>query len=135
MTDETALAVAGRAPGPTTTATAPEDRGRLEIAEQVVERVAAIAACEVPGVRRVGSGLESVVGRRYPKVRAQVAGGHVRVRVDVAVGWPAPLARTAAAVRTRVRERLSALVGLTVDVVDVTVATVEVPTRDDRRVQ
>lgn len=135
MTDETALAVAGRAPGPTATATAPEDRGRLEIAEQVVERVAAIAACEVPGVRRVGSGLEGVVGRRYPKVRAQVAGGHVRVRVDVAVGWPAPLARTAAAVRTRVRERLSALVGLTVDVVDVTVATVAVPTRDDRRVQ
>ncbi len=134
VTDETAVAVAGRAPRPT--ATAPEERGRLEIAEQVVQRVAAIAACEVPGVRRVGSGLEGVVGRRYPKVQAQVAGGHVRVRVDIAVGWPAPLARTAAAVRTRVRERLSALVGLTVDVVDVTVATVEVPTRaDERRVQ
>lgn len=112
------------------------DRGRLDIAERVVERVATIAASEVDGVRRVGSGIEGVVGRQFPKASAEVGGGHARVALDIAVVWPAPLARTAGTVRERVRERLQSLVGLTVDAVDVTVATVVPDTpRDERRVQ
>ncbi len=113
----------------------PGDRGRLEIAEKVVERVAAFAAGEVRGVRRVGSGIEGVVGRRYPKAKAEVAGRHAKVRLDIAVAWPSPLGQTASAVRDRVREQLESLVGFTVDAVDVTVASVVPATREQRRVQ
>ncbi|NUO91780.1 MAG: Asp23/Gls24 family envelope stress response protein [Dermatophilaceae bacterium] len=114
----------------------PGRRGRLDIAERVVERVAVIAAAEVEGVRRVGSGLEGIVGRQYPKATAQVAGGRARVRLDIAVAWPVPLGRTAGAVRDHVGARLESLVGLTVDAVDVTVASVvpDAP-REQRRVQ
>lgn len=114
----------------------PGDRGRLDVADRVVERVAIIAAGEVAGVRNVGSGLEGIVGRQYPKATAQVAGGRARVRLDIAVAWPMPLGRTAGAVREHVREQLESLVGLTVDAVDVTVASVVADgPREQRRVQ
>jgi uncharacterized alkaline shock family protein YloU len=135
VNEESSSAASGSTATATATPTLPEpaERGRLDIAEQVVERIAAIAACEVPGVRRVGTGLEGVVGRQYPKAKAEVAGGHARVRLDIAVTWPSPLGRTAAAVRDRVREQLTSLVGLSVDAVDVTVATVPPPARSDQR--
>ena len=114
----------------------PAERGRLDVADRVVERVASIAACEVSGVRSVGSGLEGVVGRQYPKVGAQVAGGHARVQLDIAVDWPVPLASTAAQVRDHVRDRLTTLVGLAVDAVDVTIATIApAAASEHRRVQ
>lgn len=113
----------------------PGERGRLDIAERVVERVAHIAACEVKGVRSVGSSLEGVVGRQYPNVKAQMAGGHARVDVDIAVTWPIPLARTAAEVREHVSERLTSLLGVKVDAVDVTIATVSPAGTEHRRVQ
>ncbi|HET9631606.1 MAG TPA: Asp23/Gls24 family envelope stress response protein [Terrabacter sp.] len=113
----------------------PGERGRLDIAERVVERVAHIAACEVRGVRSVGSSLEGVVGRQYPNVKAQMAGGHARVDVDIAVSWPIPLARTAAEVREHVSERLTSLLGVKVDAVDVTIATVSPAGTEHRRVQ
>ncbi|MFM6849174.1 MAG: Asp23/Gls24 family envelope stress response protein [Terrabacter sp.] len=126
----------GGSVSPSASLSEPGSRGRLEIADHVVERVATIAAGEVPGVCTTGSGLESVVGRQYPKAKAEVAGGHTRVRLDIAVTWPAPLGRTAASVRQHVREQLEALVGLSVDVVDVTVAKLSTPDRSDpRRVQ
>ena len=132
MTDETTSSRSSPAAG----ASEAGARGRLHIADQVVEKVATIAAGEVPGVRTTGSGLESVVGRQYPKAKAEVAGGHAQVRLDIAVTWPAPLGRTAASVRQHVREQLESLVGLSVDVVDVTVATVSPADRSDpRRVQ
>lgn len=100
-------------------------RGRLEVAERAVERIATLAAGEVPGVQRTGSSyLESVIGHQYPSADAQVAGGHVKVSIDLAAVWPSPLAATAKSVRDRVRSQLEDLAGLTVDRVDVTVAKV-----------
>jgi uncharacterized alkaline shock family protein YloU len=120
-------------PGP---AADPGQRGRLDVAERVAARVASIAAGEVAGVVSTGSALEGVVGRRYPKADAEVAGGHAKVSLDIAVAWAMPLATTAATVRERVRSRLHELVGLQVDSVDVTVARVVRETRpSERRVQ
>lgn len=99
-------------------------RGRLEVGGRVAERIAGVAAQEVPGVVRSGSALEGVVGRRYPKVTADIAGQHVRVALEVAVEWPVPLATTAQSVRDQVRARLRELAGLDVDAVHVTVAQV-----------
>lgn len=134
MTDTTAAAASAATPA--AGLPEPAERGRLDIAAQVVERVATIAASEVRGVRSVGSGLEGMVGRQYPKAKAEVAGDQARVRLDIAVAWPSPLGRTAAAVRDRVRVQLQSLLGLTVDIVDVTVATVtQAAPPSDRRVQ
>jgi len=103
-------------------------RGRLTIAARVVETVATVAVNAVPGTAADGSGLDAVVGRRYPKVSADVAGDHATIRVDVAVEWGYPLADTAGAVRDRVRTQVRDLVGVEADTVDVTVARVVLPT-------
>ena len=115
---------------------APGDRGDLDIAGRVVQKVARIAAGEVPGVMSTGSGLDHLLGHRYPSADATVAGGHASIRVDLAVTWPSPLAQVCAQVRDHVRTRVNELIGLTVDVVDVTVSTVVHPTQTEaRRVQ
>ena len=101
----------------------PGHRGRLVVADRVVEKVASIAAAEVDGVVASGSGLGGLLGHRYPRADATIAGERARVHVEVAVSWPMPLAQVAAAVRQQVRRRLDELVGLAVDAVDVTAAT------------
>lgn len=100
------------------------DRGRLEVHERVHGRVATLAACEVDGVVPVHGGLDAVTGRELPRVRVREAGGRVRLDVDVAVRWPAPLDLTALAVRDLVARRVHDLTGAHVDAVDVTVARV-----------
>lgn len=97
-----------------------DDRGRLEISDHVVERIAVLAAGEVAGVASVGSTLEGAVGRRYPKARARVAGHRARLTVEVAVTWPFPLPQVSADVRDHVTARLQDLAGVAVDSLDVT---------------
>jgi len=70
-------------------------RGHLTIAPRVVEKVATVAVTEVNGVVPAGSGLDAMVGRRYPKVGVDIAGDRATIRVDVAVEWGRPLAATA----------------------------------------
>ena len=112
------------------------DRGSLQIADRVVERVATIAAAEVDGIVPSGSVLAGALGHRYPRADATVAGDRVRVHVEVAALWPSSLAEVSDRVRTRVGDQLGALVGLTVDAVDVTVATlVTAPTSQPRRLR
>lgn len=114
----------------------PGGRGRTVVADRVVERIATIAAREVTGVTQVGSALERVVGRQYPKADAKVAGDRARISVEIAVAWPTSLADVTARVRETVRARLGELAGLQVDTVDVTAAKVvhdDAPT--PRRVQ
>lgn len=111
-------------------------RGHLTIADRVVQRVAVTAASEVDGVVSIGSGLDQVLGHRYPKADATVAGNRARITVEVAVRWPHPLAEVSADVRQRVRQRVSELVGLQVDAVDVTAAKiVHAPESNVRQVQ
>lgn len=116
------------------TSTPAAERGRLEIRERVYTRVASMAAREVPDVVRVSGTLDAVTGRELPRVHAHVTGERVRLQVEVALRWPAPLADRAAAVRERVTERVRVLTGADVDLVDVTVARVVVPDTgsDDR---
>ncbi|MFD1056059.1 Asp23/Gls24 family envelope stress response protein [Terrabacter terrigena] len=133
LADERGQAVHGLVGAGARALAEPGERGRLEIAEKVVERVASFAAGEVRGVRRVGTGLEGVVGRQYPRAKAEVAGGRARIRMDIAVAWPSQLGQTARAVRDRVREQVEALVGVAVDAVDVTVASVVATAAGERR--
>ena len=114
----------------------PGGRGRLEVADRVVVRIATIAASEVEGVVRTGSGVDQILGRRYPHAQAAVAGGRARIHLDIAVAWPHPLGDVTASVRRRVHEQVSDLAGLAVDTVDVTASSVvHVPPPEHRRVQ
>ena len=113
----------------------PAERGALSIADRVVEQVAVLAARQVEGVAVTGSSLERAVGRHFPRAQAHVAGTRVRVVVQIAVIWPAALPEVAAAVRANVSERISTLVGMQVDAVDVSAAkVVHAQPHQDRRV-
>ena len=114
----------------------PKDRGRLVVADRVVERISVIAAGEVPGVVSTGSALDSALGHRYPRAEADVAGQRANVHLRLAVAWPTPLATTAQGVRDRVRAQVNHLAAIEVDAVDVTIAQVvhEEP-QTERRVQ
>ncbi len=117
-------------------ATEPAGRGRLDVADLVVERIVMIAASQVPGVVAAGSPLDGVLGRRYPKASADVAEDRATVDVQIAVAWTAGLASTATAVRDRVRTQVHDLAGLSVDAVNVTIAQVvqQTPSSTPRRV-
>ena len=117
--------------------TDPAGRGRLKVADLVVERIAMIAASQVPGVVPAGTSLDGVVGRRYPKASADVAGDRATIDVQIAVVWTPGLAATATAVRDRVRTHVRDMAGLSVDAVNVTIAQVvqQPPTQPPRRVQ
>ena len=114
----------------------PAQRGHLAIANRVVERIATVAAGQVQGVAPAGSGLDQVLGHRYPKTNATVAGNRARIHVEIAVAWPHPLGQVCGQVRDEVRDRLTELTGLRVDAVDVTAAkVVHGPQPEQRRVQ
>ncbi|WP_328291266.1 Asp23/Gls24 family envelope stress response protein [Kineococcus sp. NBC_00420] len=111
-------------------------RGSLEVKDKAVERIAAAAVLQVPGVIAAGEAtgtIATVLGRAYPRVDVHVAGRRARVHVDVVTAWPRSAAEVAAAVRAHVSDRLHALADLDVDAVDVAVAKVIRPTTPDRR--
>ncbi len=114
----------------------PGARGRLVIADKAVERIASGAAREVPAVHPTGArlGLPPRTSS-LPSASATVAGGRSRVKVEVAIRWPASAATAAAAVRDHVQERVATLTGMTVDGVDVVVADVVHAASETRRVQ
>ena len=113
----------------------PGDRGQLTIADRVVEQVAVLAARQIDGVATTGSSLKRAVGRQYPRAEAHVAGHRVRVVLQIAVTWPASLPQVAAAVRDSVAERVTTLVGMHVDAVDVSATTIVQAQPRTRRVQ
>lgn len=114
----------------------PAHRGHLVVANTVVERIATLVASQVVGVVSAGSGFDQVLGHRYPKATATVAGDRARIHVEIAVAWPHPLGQVAERVRNEVRHRVTTLADLRVDAVDVTAAKVlHVPEPARRRVK
>ncbi len=107
--------------------TDPGQRGRLSIADRVIERIAAQAAVGVDGVVETTSALGKVVGRQLPKISSDVQGNDVRLSVDVAVTWPKPLRDVVRQVRDDVIRDVEAIAGKHVRSVDVTVAKMERP--------
>lgn len=96
-------------------------RGRLVVTDRVVDRTALGAALAAPGVARRGSGAARLAGRSLPRVEVRRGDDRVRVRLEVALAWPTPLAATTAAVRDSVAATLARVTGLEVEGVDVTV--------------
>ncbi|MGC5010982.1 Asp23/Gls24 family envelope stress response protein [Streptosporangium sp. DT93] len=98
-----------------------ERRGRTDISDRVVSRIATRAAGEVARVRKVGErGPLSFRGG----TRATVDGELTTLRLDVTVDYPAPLREVAQQVRSHVAERIMALTGLYVGHIDIDVVNV-----------
>lgn len=117
----------------------PGGRGRLVITDRAVQRIAEAATLSVPGVApaaQTSSTLTVALGRGYPRVDCDVAGGRVRADIEIAGRWPVSAPELGAQVRAAVTDQLTRLAGLRVDAVDITIAKViRVTTPPRRRVQ
>jgi len=103
-----------------------EQRGRTDIAERVVSRIAARAAGEVARVREVGE--RGPLTFRGGGTRATVDGKLAALRLNVTVEYPAPILHVAEEIRRHVTERIRVLTGLAVGHIDIDVTNV-VPSR------
>ena len=122
--------------GPGAGAVDPGRRGTLTIRPRAVQRIAEAAALGVPGVAPAGQStttINAALGRAYPRVDCDVAGGRVRAEVEIVGRWPASAPQLGAQVRQAVTDQLSALAGLRVDTVDVTIAKIVRVTAPARR--
>lgn len=114
------------------------DRGHLEIADQVVEKIAAAALGEVDQIggvaRRVlGVPLGSEDPDRAARVSAAVNGSVVTLDVRATVAYPAPVAATTERARAYLVDRIGELTGLDARQVDITVTALTIAIADDRR--
>ncbi|NBE96098.1 Asp23/Gls24 family envelope stress response protein [Nonomuraea sp. KC401] len=114
----------------------PEGRGRTEVADQVVLKIACVAAEELPEVHEVrvrtapwsrSPGATRPWGRTSGGMApgrssgAEVRGGRATIRLHVVVAYPAPLRAVAARLREHVRRRVADQTGLEVTRLDVIV--------------
>jgi uncharacterized alkaline shock family protein YloU len=113
-------------------------KGRIEVADEVVEKVAALAAIEVEGVADLGGdferALESVrdrIGIGHKRgdqgVKARIVGREVTVDVVVMVEYGHVVMDVARQVQTNVAVQTHRMLGLNVVEVNVTVDDVKLP--------
>ena len=112
-------------------------RGRLEIADRVIERIAAQAASEVDRAtgtpRRVlGVSVGSPTDR--PDVSARVDGPIAIVDVVMSVAWPAPVTKVTEQVRARIVQHLIDFAGVRTVQVDIRVTALVPEQSSERRV-
>ncbi|MFE7170263.1 Asp23/Gls24 family envelope stress response protein [Streptomyces sp. NPDC057616] len=119
----------------------PGTRGRTTIADGVVEKIAGIAAREVPGIHALGGGFTRTMGA----MRDRVPGGHpsagrgVKVEVgkkqtaidlQVVVAYGVSITDVAAEVRENVIAAVERMTGLEVVEVNIAVNDVHLPDED-----
>jgi uncharacterized alkaline shock family protein YloU len=112
-------------------------RGRLDIADRVIERIAVQAAAEVDlatgAPRRVlGVSVGSPTDR--PDVSARVDGDVAIVDVVMSVAWPAPVTTVTEQVRARIMQQLADLAGVRAAQVDIRVTALVSEQSGERRV-
>lgn len=117
----------------------PEQRGRLTVADRVVEKVAghavSLVADAAAAPRRV---LGVNIGEARPdeaaSVQAEVQDDIASVQATIAVRWPRPVQAVADEVRERIRSEVSSITGVRVDHVDVEVVSMTLPDQAQARV-
>nr|WP_228773074.1 Asp23/Gls24 family envelope stress response protein [Streptomyces eurocidicus] len=137
MGTTTGTTVRAGAPGAHTPAAV---RGRTSIADGVVEKIAGLAAREVPGVYALGGGFARTLGavrERVPGGRPSVTRGvkvevgerQTAVDLDLVVVYGVPITEVAGEVRENVISAVERMTGL--EVVEVNVAVVDVRLPDE----
>jgi uncharacterized alkaline shock family protein YloU len=108
----------------TAAAVRPEDRGRTEIAERVLERIAAkvVSDAEHAGGtarRMLGVSLGQDGQDTAPQITAHIDGQLATIEVTMTVAYPAPVRQVARRVRNDVIARVTELTGISVRHVDI----------------
>ena len=100
-----------------------DERGTLTIADRALTRITRQVTLEVPGVapEESAGAIERRLGRGYPRVQWERAGNRARVRVEVAITWPASAAAVTSQVQEAVRRELERLAAQDVAYVSVAV--------------
>ncbi|QVQ50322.1 Asp23/Gls24 family envelope stress response protein [Spiractinospora alimapuensis] len=96
--------------------------GRTDIADRVIERVVRRAVRERPETHARSAALGGLVDTHYARVNVRREGNAVTLRLEVALTYPVAVGQAAQRVRDHVRDRVTALTGLTVRHVDIQVA-------------
>ncbi|BDZ51373.1 hypothetical protein GCM10025867_36140 [Frondihabitans sucicola] len=121
-------------------ATANVDDGKTVIQENVIAKIAGIAAREVAGVYALGGGVARAFGVLRDAtnntdltqgVTVEVGENSVRAELTIVVLYPTRIHRVAAEVRGAVIAAITELAGMDVVEVDVTVSDVHIPSDDD----
>ncbi len=101
-----------------------QDRGRLVIDRQVVEKVIRQVAQEVAGAEGGPGGFLGLGGEAElrPHASVELVGRTAAVTVSVGLPYPAPIRDITERLRTRIIDRGGALTGLTIGRVDIRVA-------------
>lgn len=99
----------------------PSARGRLHIAQRVIEQIAAQAAIEIDGVAGGGKAKDLDGRRRRPKVVAQLDGRRAHLQLEVGLVYPGPIRRTSESVRQHISSQVASLSGVEVGRLDVVV--------------
>ncbi|MEU7045026.1 Asp23/Gls24 family envelope stress response protein [Streptomyces varsoviensis] len=126
--------------GPAGADTAPATRGKTSIADGVVEKIAGMAAREVPGVAALGGGLARTLGAvrdRVPGGRSHVTRGvkvevgerQTAVDLDIVVEYGVPITEVAGDIRENVIAAVERMTGL--EVVEVNIAVIDVRLPDE----
>jgi uncharacterized alkaline shock family protein YloU len=128
---------------PVTTTSATTDvtaAGKTVIADNVISKVAGIAAREVPGVFALGGGaarafgaIRDVIGQQdlSQGVRVEVGETQVAADVTIVVEYPTPMNAVAENVRAAVATAITQLVGMEVAEINVAINDVHIPGDDD----
>ncbi|MFI5533980.1 Asp23/Gls24 family envelope stress response protein [Kitasatospora sp. NPDC051853] len=125
--------------------TAPSaERGRTAIADQVVGKIAGMAAREVDGVHSFGAGLTRALGAvrdRVPGgrssagvtrgVKVEVGEKQAAIDLDLVVEYGVSITEVAAEVREEVVGAVERMTGLQVVEVNINVVDVHLPDEDD----
>ena len=115
--------------------------GATTIDENVVAKIAGMAAREVPGVYDMGNAVRrafSAVTDRIPNAQTNVAGGisvqkgetQTAIEVTVVVDYGAPIVEVANAIRRNIIEQIEGTTGLEVVEVNINVTDVHLPDED-----
>ncbi|GAA4575493.1 Asp23/Gls24 family envelope stress response protein [Planotetraspora kaengkrachanensis] len=113
-------------------------QGRIKVADEVVEKVAALAALEIAGVADLGGDLERAfesvrdrIGlgakRANQGVRAQIINQQVTVDITIVIEYGYIVMEVATDVRANVARSVSHMLGMRVTEVNVTVDDVRLP--------
>jgi uncharacterized alkaline shock family protein YloU len=123
---------------------APGSRGRTTVAPVVVEKIAGMAARDVPGVHALGSGFARSMGsvrERMPGagggtsvtrgVSVEVGESQAAVELEIVVDYGAPIADVTGAVRESVISAVERMADREVVEVNITVSDVQLPEEED----
>ncbi|GAA4266251.1 Asp23/Gls24 family envelope stress response protein [Frondihabitans peucedani] len=139
MSNVTPTATTGSSVAKTTPSTG-STSGKNTIAEGVVEKVAGIAAREVPGVHDLGNGAARAIGAIRNAINQQDRGQGIKVEVGekqvaadiiIVAEYPVALQKLADSVRAAVTDAISTVVGMEVTEVNVTISDVHIPSDDN----